>query len=625
MEIVPQFWLLTRRAQSRIFQHLTVPDILKKVLAGLDVTYEIQGSFEPRDYCVQYRETDFNFACRLIEEEGIYYFFKHANGSHKLVLANTPQSHPAVPGNSTIVYEELGGGNREDLRIFAWEKVQELRAGKVTLWDHCFELPHKHLEADKTILDSVPVGDVTHKLKVGGNDKLEIYDYPGEYAQRFDGINKGGGEQPAEVQKIYTDNKRTVGIRMEEEALPSLVIQGDSNVRQLVSGYKLTLDRHFNGDGDYVVTSVVHTVTSSDFRSNGRAGLQYRNHFTCIPFALPYRPQRSTPKPFVQGSQTAVVVGPAGEEIFTDKYSRVKVQFHWDRQGQNNMDSSCWVRVSTLWAGKQWGVIHIPRIGQEVIVDFLEGDPDQPIITGSVYNADMMPPYKLPDNKTQSGVKSRSSLKGTPENFNEIRFEDKKGSEEVYIHAERDHNQVTEHDRSEEVRHNRSLVVGNDKSELVKHDKSIQVKNDETTAIDGNRTEKVGKDETITIAGNRTETVDKDEALTVKGMRTATISKNDALTVESSRDVSVKQNDSLTVSQDRTIAVSGNMAMTVDKQYSNSVTGSIVIQSDKDILLKCGQASILLKSEGKVEIAGVKLDIKMSGGITKKGSTVGIN
>src|SRR5262249_4063551 len=200
----------TRRAQSRIFQRMSVADILKKVLEGLDVSYEIQGNFEKRDYCVQYRETDFNFACRLMEEEGIYYYFKHANGSHKLVLANTPQSHPALPGNSTIIYEELGGGNREDQRIFGWEKVQELRSGKVTLWDHCFELPHKHLEADKTVLDTVAVGEVTHKLKVGGNDKLEIYDYPGEYAQRFDGIDRGGGEQSAEVQKIYTDNKRTV-------------------------------------------------------------------------------------------------------------------------------------------------------------------------------------------------------------------------------------------------------------------------------------------------------------------------------------------------------------------------------------------------------------------------------
>jgi type VI secretion system secreted protein VgrG len=541
-----------------------------------------------------------------------------------------------MPGGSTLIYEELGGGNREDLRIFAWEKIQELRSGKVTLWDHCFELPHKHLEADKTILDSVPVGEVTHKLKVGGNDKLEIYDYPGEYAQRFDGINKGGGEQPSEVQKIYTDNKRTVGIRMEEEALPSLVIQGDSNVRQLVSGYKFTLDRHFNADGDYVVTSVVHTASSSDFRSNGRAGLQYRNHFTCIPLALPYRPQRTTPKPFVQGSQTAVVVGPAGEEIFTDKYSRVKVQFHWDRQGQNNLDSSCWVRVSTLWAGKQWGVIHIPRIGHEVIVDFLEGDPDQPIITGSVYNADMMPPYKLPDNKTQSGVKSRSSLGGTPANFNEIRFEDKKGKEQLFIHAEKNQDIEVEndethwvgHDRTKTIDHDETTHVKHDRTETVDHDETITIHNnrtetvdkDETITIHQNRTETVDKDETITIHGNRTETVDKDETITVHGSRTETVDKDETITVHGSRTETVDKDENITLSGGRTESVGKDQSVSVAKNDTLDVGKVLSITAGDSITLTTGSASITMKKDGTITISGKDITINGSGEIVGKAS-----
>lgn len=491
MELVPQFWLLTRKAQSRIFQHVSVPDVLKKVFEGLDVTYEIKGTFEKRDYCVQYRETDFNFASRLMEEEGIYYFFKHENGSHKMVVANTPQSHADL---GKIVYEQIAGGTRPDDRIFDWQKVQELRSGKVTLWDHTFELPHKHLDADKTVQESVAAGKVTHKLKVAGNDKLELYDFPGEYAQRFDGIDRSGGEQASELQKIFQDNKRTVEIRMQEEAVAGLVINGSGNVRSLTSGHKFTLEKHFNADGQYVLTSVQHHATiPGAFRSGGDE-FMYHSTFSCIPAALPFRPSRQAPRPFVQGTQTAVVVGPAGEEIFTDKYSRVKVQFHWDREGKNDANSSCWARVATSWAGKQWGAISIPRIGQEVVVAFQEGDPDQPIIVGSVFNAEMMPPYKLPDNKTQSGIKTRSTLKGGPDNFNELRFEDKKGSEVIYFHAEKDFQR------------------------RVEHDDDLKVDNDQMIAIKNNRTETVGNNEKVTVQkGNRDVKIDMgNDALLIK-------------------------------------------------------------------------------------------------------------
>lgn len=490
-EMVPQFWFLTRNAQSRIFQHVNVPDILKQVLQGVDVAFELKDVYQPRDYCVQYRESDFNFASRLMEEEGIYYFFKHTADSHKMVLADKPQSHVDL---GKVPYEELGGGTRDEERIHRWEKVQDLRSGKYTLWDHCFELPGKHLEAEKTVIDSVPAGTVTHKLKVGGNDKLEIYDYPGAYAQRFDGVDAGGGDSSSELQKIFDDNKRTVGIRMQQETLPALVINGASNCRQLVSGYKFTFADHFNANGSYVLTSVSH-VAQQGVGSGGEAAdadSHYSNVFTCIPFALPYRPLRSTPRPFVHGSHTATVVGPAGEEIFTDKYSRVKVQFHWDRQGKNDADSSCWVRVGTPWAGGNWGVIHIPRIGQEVIVDFLEGDPDQPIIVGSVYNADQMPPYKLPDHKTQSGIRSRSSMQGGSSNFNEIRFEDKKDNEQLIIHAEKDMLESVENDTQEFVGNDRFLKVGNDQKELVVADKHVHVQGEFREKIDSDMSHKVG-------------------------------------------------------------------------------------------------------------------------------------
>jgi len=502
-EMVPQFWFLTRIAQSRIFQHISVPDILKKVLQGVDVAFELQGTYQPRDYCVQYRESDFNFASRLMEEEGIYYFFKHTADSHKMVIADTPQSHTDL---GKIPYEELGGGTRSEERIHRWEKMQDLRSGKYTLWDHCFELPGKHLEAEKTVIDSVSAGTVTHKLKVGGNDKLEIYDYPGGYAQRFDGVDAGGGDSASELQKIFDDNRRTVGIRMQQETVPALVINGASDCRHLVSGHKFTLANHFNANGTYVLTSISH-VAQEGVGTGGQASAgdsHYSNVFTCIPFALPFRPLCSTPEPVVYGTHTATVVGPAGEEIFTDKYSRVKVQFHWDRQGKNDADSSCWVRVGTPWAGQNWGIIHIPRIGQEVIVDFLEGDPDQPIIVGSVYNADQMPPYKLPDNKTQSGIKSRSSLHGGTDDFNELRLEDKKGSEEIYFHAQKDFNRVVENDDDLKVGHDQTIEIKNNRTETVKEG------NEKVTIEQGNRDVKISMgNETLKISmGNQQTNID---------------------------------------------------------------------------------------------------------------------
>src|SRR5215831_2867011 len=495
IDIVPQFWVLTRRAQSRIFQHSPVPDILKKVLEGLDVHYEIQGTFHPRDFCVQYRETDFNFASRIMEEEGIFYFFKHTADGHKMVVANTPQSHSDLAAGSKVIYEELEGGTRDEDRVYGWRKIQELRSGKYTLWDHCFELPGKNLEADSTIIDSVMAGKVSHMLKVGGNDKFEIYDYPGEYAQRFDGVDGMGGNQPGDLQKIFEDNKRTVKLRIEEETVPGLVIEASSNCRQFVSGHRFSLERHFDADGEYLLTSIQHSARlAGDYRSGGSSAFQYHNTFTCIPFAVPYRPLRRTPKPFIQGSQTASVVGPAGEEIFTDKYGRVKVQFHWDRESQANEKSSCWIRVAQTWAGKRWGTMFLPRIGQEVVVDFLEGDPDQPIIIGSVYNAEQMPPYPLPEHKTRSTIKSRSSKGEGVQGFNEIRFEDKKGQEQFFIHAERNQDIRIKKDRFETVGEEYHLIVGKDHFEQIKGDRHHHVQGDQNGKVDGTISLEAGMD-----------------------------------------------------------------------------------------------------------------------------------
>jgi type VI secretion system secreted protein VgrG len=438
-ELVPQFWLWTRRVQCRIFQHVGVPDILKQVLTGLNVKFEFQGSYHPRDYCVQYRESDFAFASRLMEEEGIYYFFKHADGSHQLIVTDAAARHPDLEPSASVIFEEVIGGLRPEDRVTDWEKSQELRSGQYTLWDHCFEMPGKNLEARQRTLESVAVGTVTHKLKLGATEPLEIYDYPGGYAQRFDGVDKGGAPKPAELEKIHTDNQRTARIRMEQEALPGLEVRGQGSCRHFTAGFQFRLTRHFDADGPYLLTRVEHSARQPGaYRSGGDAAFSYENRFTCIPAALPYRPPLATPRPTVSGTQTATVVGPPGEEIFCDKYGRVKVQFHWDRHGKKDAGSSCWVRVAQAWAGGGFGAICIPRVGQEVVVDFLEGDPDQPLVLGSVYNAAQMPPFTLPDHRMFSGIKT-NSVRGHPaKNFSGLAFNDKTGGEHTALYAEKD-------------------------------------------------------------------------------------------------------------------------------------------------------------------------------------------
>lgn len=617
MDVVPQLWLLTRRAQTRTFQQMSVPDILKEVLAKVvDFEFRFQAStFRPRDYCVQYRETDFNFVSRLMEEEGIYYYFTHAADGHKMILGNAPEHHYEIPAPGTVIYDSVRGGHKNEVRVYDWEKAQELRSGKYTLWDHCFEMPDKNLAADRTVPATVTVGGVTHKLLVAGNDRLEIYDYPGEFAQRFDGVAPGGGDRSSDLSGIQADGDRTTRIRLEQETAAAVVIRGAGDCTNFVAGHAFTLKtqealgKHAQADGKYVVTGVAHSAHySGDERSDG-AAFHYSNHFTCIPAAMPFRPARVTPKPAVQGSQTATVVGPQGQEIFTDKYGRVKVQFHWDREGKNDAGSSCWCRVSTLWAGKQWGMIHIPRIGQEVIVDFLEGDPDQPIITGSVYNAEMMPPYALPDNQTQSGIKSRSTLNGTPQNFNEFRFEDKKGHEQVFLHAEKNQDIEVENDETHWVGHDRQKTIDHDETTHVKHDRTETVDHDETITIGNNRTETVGKDETITIGSNRTETVGKDERIEIDGKRTESVGKDESVTVGGSRSHTVGGNDELTVGKALTITAADQITLTTG-------SASIVMKKDGTIAIK--GKDILVDGTGKITA-------KSASDMTLKGSKIGQN
>ena len=456
-EVVPRFWFATKIAQSRVFQGLDVVEIMNAVFESVPVPYRsyierrIQGQYPKRPYCVQYRETDFHFLSRLMEEEGIYFFFnhnEHLNPFAHLVISDTPLRHPDLQEPSDVKLDDTGGGNRPEDRITDWQKTQEMRAGRYTLWDHSFELPQSHLEATKMPVPSVRAGSVEHRFD--RQVELELYDYPGDYAKRFDGVNHGGGDQAAKLTEVFGDNERTAAIRMEQEALPGLIINGTGNCRHFEAGYKFTLEvqdprrpSSWKPEGEYLLTAVHHRATQSFDRSGNFEAFDYKNTFSCIPVALPFRPLRRTPRPVIQGTQTAQVVGNGteGEEILTDKYGRVKVRFFWDRRDLKGNPDSCWIRVAQAWAGKRWGTSFWPRIGQEVVVAFEEGDPDKPIIIGSVYNAQQMPPYlgdgldpaHKHDNKV-SGIKTCTTPGG--DGFNEIRFNDTKGKEQLFLHAQ---------------------------------------------------------------------------------------------------------------------------------------------------------------------------------------------
>jgi type VI secretion system secreted protein VgrG len=492
-EMVPWLWFLTRQADCRIFQDATVPDIIADVFdrenqsGYLDMRVK-SSSYRKWEYCVQYRESTCNFVMRLMEQEGLFFYFTHKKGEHKMVIADQSTKIDSCQSDP-VPFAPLtrSGGKLFKEAVTLWQMQQEVRTGKYSLNDFNFETPSSSLLL------------VTSDAKHGGDPRWEIYDYPGEYDTHDEG---------ATLSDIY----------MDAEELPHKIFTGASASRTLNPGFSFAFTGHPRSDQNatYLLTSVNHSAFEGGFFSDDSSGgSSYDNGFTCIPIAVPYRPQRITPKPLMQGSQTATVVTKKGEEMLTDKYGRVKVRFHWDRETQRKKkdipdeERSCFIRVSQPWAGSNWGAVFLPRIGQEVIVDFLEGDPDQPIITGRVYNETHMPPYTLPDNQTQSGVKTRSSPKGASGNFNEIRFEDKKGSELLRIHAELNKTESVEADSREYVGHDRLRKIGNDRKTHIKQHDNLH--------IEGNSRIKIEGDSSIHVQGGCSEQIEGAYSLEATG------------------------------------------------------------------------------------------------------------
>ena len=525
--LVPWFWLLSRYINSRIFQDQSVRDIVEKVFIDrffFDYDIRLEKPYEKRTYCVQYRETDLNFISRLLEEEGIYYFFEHKNDHHTLVLADVPGKHLPCPNQEEARYQTSAGGWSDQDVVTSIEKMQEIRFGKYTLRDFNFETPNIDLSGDARTRDRLGPGE------------REIYDYPGKFGTRGEG-------------------SFVAYRRMEEEEAKITTIPGSSVCRAFASGYRFKLKNHYRNDmndKEFVLTYIDHEANQAyslpgSAASEGETEFSYRNQFACIPFDIPFRPPRRTEKPFVRGLQTARVAGLLGEEIYTDQYGRVKVKFHWDREGSRSDDkSSCWIRVGQLWAGLGWGTLFIPRVGDEVLVDFLEGDPDRPIIVGSVYNGDTPPLYPLPDEKTKTTIKTKSY----PDDpgFNEIRFEDKKGQEEVFIHAEK------------------NLVI-QAKSGISKSGAS------ETISIGGDRKTTVKANDTITVEGNRETTIQGNETLNVTGP--IAIKGDSTITLEGSGEIHIKSTAKVLI-EAPDVQIKGSGYVKIESGGANDVKGNPV-------------------------------------------------
>jgi len=575
-EIVPWLWFLSLSTDCRIYQNKSVPEIVEQVFKDLGYSaFEVKtaAAYPTREYCVQFRETHLAFVSRLLEEEGIFYFFDHQDGKHTLVLADRPSAVQPCPGQSSARMAAQTTAQPDDVITFL-ERELAVESGKVTLRDYDPLQPSLRLEGTMT-----------------GKEKEELYDFPGDFT-------------------VLDQGERYARLRLEEHEARQQIVRGSGTCRAMRSGYRFDLEDHYRREVNqtYQILEVRHQARAGDYRSWDTAELEYHNEFVCIPHNVPYRPPLRTPRPRVAGHQTAVVVGKAGEEIWVDKHGRIKVQFPWDRQGKKDENSSCWVRVSTPWAGKGWGAIHIPRIGQEVLVEFLNGDPQYPIVIGSVWNGEQTPPYGLPDNGTQSGIKSRSSKGGATDTFNELRFEDKKDKEEIFAQAQKD----------------LTVSVKNDEKRTVLHDRTTEIKNHDT------RTVKEGDDTTTIEKGKQTVTVKQ-------GHQDISIDTgNQTVTIKTGNQV-VKLDKG---NQEVTLKM-GNQTTKVDM---GNITlkaglGKVTIEAMQGIEFKVGQSTMkldqtgvtvggmMLKLEGKVqtELKGVMTTVKGDGMLMVKGGVAMIN
>ncbi|MGD8175026.1 type VI secretion system Vgr family protein [Marinimicrobium sp. ARAG 43.8] len=550
----------------RIFQDKTTKDIVSEVFSNNGLKdFEFRAApGARREYCVQHGESDLHFILRILEEDGISFYFEHTDGKHKLILLDQSNGYASLQKDAL----EYSGGSSPTAKISQWQHSYRYQTGQVTVTDFDFKEPGKSL-----MLSARSSSDFAH------SNQFEIYQYPGYYHPQ--------------------DHDRDPRMRMQAQELELNTVSGSSNYSQMVAGGKFTLAKHESSEekGDYVLLEVHHEIVDETQKTGGERAQSYNNRFLCVRSDTTIRPMRMHGRPTMSGPQTASVVGPAGEEVYIDELGRIKVQFHWDREGERNESSSCFLRVTQSWAGNQWGAFFIPRIGQEVVVDFLSGDPDRPLVTGAVYNGKNRPVYS---SKTQSGIKTRSTKGGGPDNYNEFRFEDKKGSEQILLHAEKNYDV--------EVENNQSLTIENNRQKTIRNDESSIIENDRKKTVNNNQSENVGKDKTIEVGENHREVIGKSKNLEVKEDHTETIGNNMVISVN--KDLSER--------------VGGSYRENVKERYELNAK-SIQLQADDEITLKTGSAMIHMKSNGDITIKGESVNVKGSGTVAIKGNKVTSN
>ncbi|MBA3548091.1 MAG: type VI secretion system tip protein VgrG [Nannocystis sp.] len=647
VRVVPRVWPLLHRQDCRIFQDMSTSQIVEDVLKGAGVPksgvrFALAQPSPVRGYCVQYRETDWDFVRRLLAEDGLYHCFEHSAEGHVLVIGDGTAAYGTIGGNAVVQFNDVeSAADRDVVRRFRY--TQQLTPGKFTVRDFNFATPDDTLEGQAT----------------AGAGDLEVYEFPGRY------------DEPALA-------RRAAKLRLQAFQALQHRGEGESNCPRLLPGHIFELSSSSGALRDdvqrkYLLLSVRHHGEQPQALALSGTGLDssYSNSFECIPADVPYRPAEWPLRPEMRGVQTAIVVGPGGEEVHTDEHGRVKVQFHWDRMGKRDENSSCWVRVSQMWAGQGWGAMWIPRIGHEVIVDFIEGDADRPIITGRVYHGNNQPPYPLPDKKTASTIKSDSSPGGG--GSNELRFEDQKGSEEVFLHAQKDWTIAVENDKNQTVGHDETLSVGNDRkksvvnnqSESIGVDKSVTVGSNHSEqigvnmsiAVGANLDEQVGANATFTIGGNRSEMVTVASAETVGAAKALTIGAayqvsvggvmnetvglakaeevglakmvvvgaDSSLNVGGSHSVRAGANVSASAGANIIISAAQNMNLTSNKDLRVSVGKQAgVLVADK-LTIEVGTAKVTISKNGDIAVNGKKLSIKASGEVVIKGSKVKLN
>jgi type VI secretion system secreted protein VgrG len=611
----PWLWYLTRTADCRVFVDKDVIAIIKDVFAGKscgEVVYALFGSDYPlQTHCVQFRETDFNFVARLMERHGIYYAFEYgADAKQTLHVFNSSAQHSADPHLDTLNYLPSGGrATATEGHLTQWESIQTIQSDQFALTDFHYERPHS------------PLSHITHPLRQQSSLGLEMFD------SYYDAPSPSGGAGKSGT--LYAD------VTAEQSGTQFDVYHGITNAYDLRIGR--TLQVKMNADAaqnaKFLVTGATYALHYTGHESTeGDAAAHYECEFSAIPVAQSFRPAPRTPRPYINGPQLATVTGPAGEEIFTDALGRVKVVFHWDRYGLRQSDKysgtaiagdkvSCWVPVAQIWAGNNFGAMFIPRVRHEVIVEFLDGDPDRPIVTGRIYNQENPPPWALPDNKTQSGVLTRSSSGGVVSNANMLRFEDKKGAEQLSIHAEKDQDISVENDETHDVGRDRTKTIGRDETTDVKHDRTEHVGNDETVTIDVDRTHSVGKDESWTIGGQRTHSVAKNESISVGKNQDIQIGVDQSNDIGANRTLTVGGNQQVAVAKDESVNVDGKRSVNIGKDDNLAVGKNLHVEAQDSITLKTGDASLVMKKDGTIEIKGKDITITGSGKIGIKASS----